>query len=295
LTSAQIATLLIAIPTRILESLLALRANAAAIVRIWTIALEKRQLLWELINRQLRAAYAGRGMGILWQYFHPLFVVLVYLLIFGFVIGGRIGGMEDLPGSYPSYILAGLVPWLITQNAMMQATGALTSNSNLVKQVIFPIELLPLASTAVSLLTYAPAFAIVLFHSVFLSTGFTPTLLALPLLLALHFGLALGLSFMLSSVTVFVRDVRELISLFSVVAVYLLPIIYLPAWMPRVLKPIIYLNPFSYLIWAYQDVLFFGEFRHPFAWAVLFLMALAAIALGARIFAKLKPYYGNAL
>ena len=295
MTAAQISTLLIAIPIRVLESLFALRVNAAAIRRLWSVALEKRQLLRELINRQLRAAHAGRGLGVFWQYFHPLFVVLVYLLIFGFVIGGRIGGTEDLPGSYPSYILAGLVPWLITQNAMMQATGALADNSNLVKQVIFPIELLPIASTAVSLLTYAPAFVLVLLHSLLLGTGPTPTLLALPLLLVLHFGLSLGLSFILSSVTVFIRDVRELISLFSVVAVYLLPIVYLPSWMPTILKPVIYLNPFSYLIWAYQDVLFFGEIRHPFAWAMLFLMALAVIALGVRTFAKLKPYYGNAL
>lgn len=286
--------LMVAIPLRVLGSLFALRANMTAIHRVWTIALEKRQLLRELIARQLRAAHAGRGLGMFWQFFHPLFIVLVYMMVFGVIIGTRIDTGGDLSGSYPSYILAGLVPWLITQNAMSQATGALVGNENLVKQVIFPIETLPMASAGVALITYAPAMGLVLLHTI-LSGGATPMLLVLPILLALHVALLLGLAFVLSSVTVFVRDVRELVGLLSVVALYLMPVIYLPAWVPAALKPILYLNPFSYLIWAYQDVLFFGELRHPFAWAVLAVMAVGTLAVGARLFAKLKPYYGNAL
>lgn len=286
--------LIVAIPLRIVGSLFAVRANMAAIGRVWSIALQRRQLLRELIGRQLRVAHAGRGLGMFWQFFHPLFIVLVYMMVFGVVIGRRMDTAGDLPGSYPSYILAGLVPWLITQNAMSQATGALVGNDNLVKQVIFPIETLPMASAGVALTTYAPAMGLLLLQTV-LSGGVTPMLLALPILLALHVALVLGLAFMLSSVTVFIRDVREFVNLFSVVALYLMPVIYLPAWVPATLKPILYLNPFSYLIWAYQDVLFFGEFRHPFAWVALAFMAASTLAVGSRLFAKLKPYYGNAL
>ncbi|MGE0023798.1 MAG: ABC transporter permease [Hyphomicrobium sp.] len=288
-------SLMLLILVRAIRSVGNLRANADALRRVWQVAVEKRDLVKALIQRQLRVAHAGRGLGLFWQFFHPLFIVVVYMVIFGAVIGRRLGPMGDLPGSYSSYILAGLVPWLITQNAMAQATGALTGNENLVKQVIFPIEVLPFATTSVAAITYAPALMIVLLHAMVLGVGLTPTLLVLPLLLALHFTLILGIAFALSSVTVFVRDIREVINVFSVVALYLMPVIYVPAWMPSILKPIIYLNPFSYLIWAYQDVLFFDEFQHPFAWAVLAIMAIGSLAVGARIFAKLKPYYGNAL
>ena len=65
--------------------------------------------------------------------------------------------------------------------------------------------------------------------------------------------------------------------------------------MPRALQPIIYLNPFSYLVWVYQDVLFFGTIRHPYAWVVTALWALLALGLGYRTFERLKPYYGNVL
>jgi lipopolysaccharide transport system permease protein len=74
-----------------------------------------------------------------------------------------------------------------------------------------------------------------------------------------------------------------------------MPTVYLPDWMPRILQPVIYLNPFSYVIWVYQDVLFFGTFRHPYAWLVTLVFALLALGLGYRTFEKLKPYYGNVL
>jgi lipopolysaccharide transport system permease protein len=117
----------------------------------------------------------------------------------------------------------------------------------------------------------------------------------LPAVFVIHFVLAIGLSFALAAITPFFRDLRELVIVFTSVVMYLMPTVYLPDWMPRILRPIIYLNPFSYVVWVYQDVLFFGAFRHPYAWLVTLVFALLALGLGYRTFEKLKPYYGNAL
>jgi lipopolysaccharide transport system permease protein len=117
----------------------------------------------------------------------------------------------------------------------------------------------------------------------------------LPAVFVVHFILATGLSFALAAITPFFRDLRDIVIVFTSVVMYLMPTVYLPDWMPRILRPIIYLNPFSYVVWVYQDVLFFGTFRHPYAWLVMLGFALLALGLGYRIFQKLKPYYGNAL
>jgi lipopolysaccharide transport system permease protein len=117
----------------------------------------------------------------------------------------------------------------------------------------------------------------------------------LPFVMTMHLLLALGLSFLLAALTPFVRDLREIVVVFTSVVMYLMPTVYLPDWMPGVLQPIIYLNPFSYLVWVYQDVLFFGKFSHPYAWPVTFVFALLALSIGYRTFEKLKPYYGNVL
>jgi len=125
--------------------------------------------------------------------------------------------------------------------------------------------------------------------------GLSWMLLLLPLLLALHAMLAIGFSFALSAITAFFRDMREVVTVFTSIAMYLMPLVYLPDWMPGALRPLIYANPLSYIIWVYQDVLFFGSFRHPYAWAIVLLMAPLGLGLGYRTFERLKPYYGNVL
>jgi lipopolysaccharide transport system permease protein len=253
-----------------------------------------RELLRELVDRDLSASHARHGLGTWWVYVHPLVVVGIYLLIFGFVLGSRLSITGDFPGDFPAYIMAGLVPWLIMQAALVRGPGALVGNANLVKQVVFPIEVLPIAATISATIPYLPALALAILYKTYVG-GLNWMLLLLPLVMALHVILAIGLSFALSAVTAFFRDMREIITVFTSIAMYLMPVVYLPDWMPKVLRPLIYSNPFSYLIWVYQDVLFFGSLRHPYAWAVTLLMVSLSLGLGYRTFERLKPYYGNAL
>lgn len=253
-----------------------------------------RELLREMVDRDLRASHARHGFGGLWVYIHPLVVVGTYLLIFGFVLGNRLIANGEFLGDFPAYILAGLVPWLMMQAALVRGPGALIGSANLVKQVVFPIEILPIASMIAASIPYLPALGLVIIYKFFVG-GLSWTLILLPAVLAVHAVLAVGLSFALSAITPFFRDLREIVTVFTSIAMYLMPTVYLPDWMPRVLRPLIYSNPFSYVVWVYQDVLFFGEFRHPYAWMIFLLFALLSLGLGYRTFEKLKPYYGNAL
>jgi lipopolysaccharide transport system permease protein len=253
-----------------------------------------RELLREMVNRDLRASHARHGLGALWVYAHPLVVVGTYLLIFGFVLGGRLVSSGNFPGDFSGYILAGLVPWLMMQVALVRGPGALIGSANLVKQVVFPIEVLPVSVTVSSTIPYLPALALVIFYNACVG-GLSWMLLLLPAVLAVHATLAIGLSFALAAITPFFRDLREIVTVFTSIAMYLMPVVYLPDWMPRALRPLIYSNPFSYVVWVYQDVLFFGEFRHPYAWVVMLVLALLSLGLGYRVFERLKPYYGNAL
>jgi lipopolysaccharide transport system permease protein len=79
------------------------------------------------------------------------------------------------------------------------------------------------------------------------------------------------------------------------VSMYFTPAIYLPDWVPKMVRPILYLNPFSYVVWVYQDTLFFGEMRHPFAWVVFAAMALGFFLAGLVVFRRVKPVLGNVL
>jgi lipopolysaccharide transport system permease protein len=253
-----------------------------------------RELLSEMVHRDLSAAHARHGLGRIWVYLHPLVVVGTYLLVFGFVLGSKIAVTGEFPGDYPGYILAGLVPWLMMQAALVRGPNALIASANLVKQVVFPVEILPIASVIGATIPHLPSLGLVMVYKLF-TGGLGWTAILLPAVFAIHCMLAIGLSLALAAITPFFRDVREIVTVFASVVMYMMPTVYLPDWMPHVLRPIIYLNPFSYLVWVYQDVLFFGTFRHPYAWIVTLAFALLALGLGYRIFEKLKPYYGNAL
>jgi lipopolysaccharide transport system permease protein len=253
-----------------------------------------RELLREMVGRELNAAHALHGLGWIWIYVHPLVMVGTYLLIFGFVLGTRITVSGEFPGDYPGYILAGLVPWLMMQAAIIRGPNALILNANLVKQVVFPIEVLPITTTIASTIPHLPALVLVILYNFFVG-GLNWAVLLLPCVMVLHLFLALGLSFALAAITPFFRDLRDIVTVFTSVVMYLMPTLYLPDWMPRALQPIIYINPFSYFVWVYQDVLFFGAIRHPYAWVVTALWALFTLGLGFRTFERLKPYYGNVL
>jgi lipopolysaccharide transport system permease protein len=83
--------------------------------------------------------------------------------------------------------------------------------------------------------------------------------------------------------------------LFGSAGIYLLPVFYLPTWVPNLFRPLIYLNPFSHIIWCYQDVLYYGRFEHPWAWVVTLIFNFLIFSLGYRLFCKLKPMLGNVL
>ena len=88
------------------------------------------------------------------------------------------------------------------------------------------------------------------------------------MLLAFQLLAMIGVAFALAAVGAYLRDAKDFVQLFAMMGVYLLPRVYLPEWVPTLFKPLLYLNPFSYMVWGYQDALYFGRFQHPWAWGV---------------------------
>jgi lipopolysaccharide transport system permease protein len=128
------------------------------------------------------------------------------------------------------------------------------------------------------------------------SHGIPPwTYLLLPLLVAVQVVGMIGLGYALAAIGVFFKDVKDLVQVFSVAGLYLTPALYLPEFVPATFRPILYLNPFSHLIWCYQDLLYFGRFEHPWSWIVFPGLSVASFIGGFRLFRAMKPVFGNAL
>lgn len=258
-------------------------------------------LTYRLSLRDLRSRYKGQMIGVLWNIIHPLFLMMVFVFIFGVVFNQRMAISADFPGDYTMYILSGLVPWLSIVPLLASSSLSITGNAQLIKQFDFEAEILPFKEVLISLVFYFIGLGVVIFYSIFQSVKTEDievlkwTYLLLPALFVLHLCIISGIALLLCSLNVFIRDIKDLVAVFATVGLYVLPVIYLPAWVPNIFTPVLYANPFSYLIWCYQDVLFFGRIEHPTAWVVTVLFAILSLSAGYRVFRRLRPMFGNAL
>jgi lipopolysaccharide transport system permease protein len=254
-----------------------------------------RALMMALVRREIQDRYVGQVLGAFWVFGHPLVLIAVYIFIFRFVCKLTISPGADMPHDYTTYILSGLIPWLACAETLGKSSGVITGNASLVKQVVFPIEILPIKTTLVSFVSQflctlmLIAFILINTHSLSWMT------ILLPILWFLQFLLMAGICYFVSSVGVYFRDAKDVIQVFTTIGVYLMPVAYLPEWVPSSIRFLLYLNPFSYLIWCYQDVFYYNRFEHPFAWLVLASGSLAVFYGGYRFFGRLRTYFGSAL
>lgn len=280
---------------KLMKSLFSLSLNFHAFRNIVGLIARHRHLIWEMAKREIYDRYAGQILGIFWAVGHPLVLMSVYIVIFGIVFKASISGAAGVKMGHAVYLLSGLIPWLAFQEAMSKASSVIVGNSNLVKQVVFPVEILPVKGILATAITESVFLTLLTIYVLFDTRALPLTYGLLPVLFVLQLMAMAGVGFLLSAIGVYFRDIKDFVQVFSMVGVYLLPAFYLPESVPGVFRAILYLNPFSYLVWCYQDVLYFGDFMHPWAWLVFILFSVSTFVLGYRLFAKLKLMFGNML
>jgi len=263
--------------------------DLAAIVR------QYRHLTWTLTKREIRDRYAGQFLGTLWAIGHPLMLMVIYVYVFAYVFKIKLGDAAGSSLDYSTYILSGLIPWLAFCEAMSKGVSTLITNANLVKQVVFPIDVLPFKGTLASLCTQGIATLLLIGYVLFTHGALPWTYALLPILWTAQFLAMLGLAYLLAAVGTYFRDMKDFVQVFCIANLYMMPLFYVPNWMPKDLQPVIYLNPFSYFAWCYQDACYFGRFEHPWSWVIFLVGSVALASFGYRAFRKLKPYYATVL
>ena len=256
-------------------------------------AANERELIWELARREFSERYAGATFGLIWAVIHPLMMMAIYLVVFGLVFKARISSSNDSIGSYSLYFLSGFASWYAFSETLSKGPSIIQQHAALVKQIVFPVELLPIKSVlAVSITQIVFLFLIFIYSAL---SNINPIMFLLPILIFCQFFLMCGIAFFLSSIGPFFRDTREFVQIFLTGGLFLTPVIYTPGSLHGILKLIVYLNPLSYPILVFQDVLFFGRFEHPYAWLLFGSLAVTIYPTGKWLFRKLIPLYGDVI
>jgi lipopolysaccharide transport system permease protein len=271
------------------------RTNFHAFVEAIKLLWYRRELLLEMTRRDVVDRYAGQMLGSAWAIIVPLLTMATYLLAFGVIFRSRIGP-DDNGSVYVAFALAGLVPWMGLQEGLSRSTAIIVVNSNLIKQIVFPSELLPLKVALATL----PGVAIGLGVTVAVAAlaglpSLFGLLVLLPAVLVLYVLLLAGLCYILAAIGVFVRDIKDLVAFLLSIGLFLHPILYTPSGTPSWLWPLFFLSPFSHVIWCFRDALIGSAVQHTWSWVILVFLSISSFVVGWRTFRMMKPTFGNAL
>ena len=282
------------VPAMLLAALIDPRRHWQAYRELVGLLHRRRELAWELTKHEISERYAGQIFGTLWAIGHPLIMVAVYVVVFGRIF---VSSAPIEPGrpDQTTFLLAGLVPWMIMSELLGKACALITGNAGMVKQLVFPIEVLPIKGAMASMISLGVAVLVVLLYALGANGSLLWSCLVLPLVMALQFLLMIGLCYILSAIAPFFRDLKDFVTVFLNFAVFISPALYFQVNLPSFFRAAIYCNPFSYMIWVYQDVLWYGGPAHPWAWAVFAALALGSFSLGYRFFAFLKHGFAEVL
>ena len=241
-----------------------------------------RGLVKNLVLKDLKLKYRDSVFGFIWSLANPLMLILVYSFVFRQVLRA---GTEK----FPYFLMVGMLPWNFFAQSLAMSTGSIVDNGGLIRKVALPLEVFPFATVAFNLAQYF--LALVVFFPMALFFFHVPPswswLGFFPLLL-MHFLFTLGMSFMLSAATVFYRDVRHFTDIFLMLLFWLTPIVYEVQSIPNALRSVVYLNPASYFIIPYQDILYRGVFPSIETILPAMFLTFFVLALGYTLFSFLK-------
>ncbi|MBQ8814206.1 MAG: ABC transporter permease [Lachnospiraceae bacterium] len=256
---------------------------------------EYRQMIFGLVKRDLRGRYKGSVLGFLWTFLNPLLQLLVYTFLFSTILRSDID-------KYYLHLFVALIPWMFFAASVQGGAGCVLNQAGMITKIYFPREVLPIAHVTSQFVNMLYTFVVVM--AVVLLAGVFPSLMALlqlPIIMFIEYCLALGLTMLISSVTVYFRDLEYIMGIVTMAWQFLCPVVYSIDLVESIAKSypwamkIYMLNPMTPIVLAFRDILYYGK---PADLSTLWLAAvLAAICLivGFAVFGRLKCRFAEEL
>ena len=253
-----------------------------------------RELIWSFTKRDVVGRYRGSVLGILWSFINPLFLLIIYTIVFAIILKVKFGNSSS-PSLYGLYLFCGLIPWTAFSETIGKSTTVIRGNVNLVKKTVFPLEILPVVVTLSGIIHSLFGMIIIIAGIVIIKDQpLYPTLFILPLVMIPQLLITIGLGWFLSSLSVFIRDTVEVVQIIIRGWMFLTPIMYPAEILQGKLKYLIYMNPMTYIIEGYRDVLLRGQLPDKSLIVVTVLGALFSLA-GYAWFIKTKKAFADVI
>lgn len=256
------------------------------------------RLATRLAAREVALRYRGSLGGLGWMVLAPLLLLGVYTFVFAVIFHARwpaAASGSGTTGEYALVVFSGMLLHGFFAECLTRAPGLVLGNVNFVQKTVFPLEILAVAQLLAALVHLASTLAVLLLFQWFISGPPAPTTLLLPLVAAPVALFALGGMWIFGALTVYFRDLAQLVGLLVTALFFLSPVLYPISAVPEFLRPLLYANPLTFAIETARGLLFAGVLPEPRAYLVYCLAAGASAAAGWCVFRALKDGFADAL
>lgn len=225
--------------------------------------LKQRVLINQFIRREISARYKGSYLGILWSIVTPLFMLTIYTFVFSVVFQAKWGTTAETNKlEFAVVLFAGLLVFNVFSEVISRSPSLILSNPNYVKKVVFPLEILPIVALGSALFHAMISLTILIVVMGIFMHNISWTILFFPLILIPFCLFTLGISWIIASLGVFIRDVGQIINIVLTGLMFLSPVFYPISSVPEELKFLYWLNPMTYVIEETRRVIIWGEVPH---------------------------------
>ena len=247
-----------------------------------------RELLKTSITKDVGGKYKHSFLGVIWSFVNPLLQIAVYALVFQVILKSNIE-------NYAVYLCCGLVPWQYFSSVVLRGAATIIDNGNIIKKVYFPREILPISVVASEGVNFLISTTIILGFVIFGGIGLSWNILWYFLVLAIQIIVSIGIAFIVSSLTVYFRDLLHLLGILMQLLFYATPIVYSMDSVPASMKWLLMLNPMSYLIEGYRNIFYNKTMPNFKGLLIALVMGVVLCVCGYFIFRKLEKRFAEEL
>jgi lipopolysaccharide transport system permease protein len=277
------------VPVRLPHDLIDRTLETATVGSIVIGLYSYRELLRNLVIKDLKLKYRGSVFGFLWSLANPLLMIVVYTVAFTYILHVRSEG-------FIFYLMLGMLSWTFFANSASMATGAIIDNAGLLKSVFFPRAILPIATVLFNLAQYLLTMLVFLpIMFAWYRVPLSGPMLLFPVFLALQGLFTIGVALILATATAFFRDVRHLLEVALAALFWATPVVYQLGQIPDRLRLLVLMSPMSPFVVAYQTIFYYRQWPEPTVWLVASTYAAGAFIVGTTLVLAFEDRFAEQL
>jgi ABC-type polysaccharide/polyol phosphate export permease len=255
---------------------------------------ERRSLLFQLVRRDFEQRFVGSAMGWIWGLIQPLVLLLSWTLVFQVFL--KMPAPAGV-GSYPLFLFAGMLPWLLFSETVQRSATSLLEQSNLITKTVFPSEIIPVSVFLSALAGHLLALTLMIAATGVLLNHISVFLVLLPLYVLAIALLSIGLGWIVASLHVFLRDTAQVVSVVLTLWFWMTPIFITEDHYPNRLwaRWLLAANPMTYLVRAYRAMLIDSSAPAAADLAIAAAYGCAVFAAGGLFFRHMKRGFADVL